>query len=72
MGLNCVGPLMQEVFPRVSTTELHEPKLVESVDGELWLWMSHILKGRLDHAWTPPAWGVDTMNAALLRDGLYL
>lgn len=33
MGLNCVGPLMQGAFPRVSTMESHEPKLVEPVDG---------------------------------------
>ena len=33
MGLNWVGPLTQGAFPRLSTMELQDPKLVESVDG---------------------------------------
>ena len=40
MGLNCVGPLICELFS-INTTVLHDLQLVESVDAEPWIWRAN-------------------------------
>ena len=37
MGLNCLGPLTCRFFSKVNATVLHGPRLVESMDVELWV-----------------------------------
>ena len=44
-SLNWVGPCICGLFSRVNTTVLCGLQLVESADGEPWLWRNHILGG---------------------------
>ena len=37
MGLKFRGPLISRFFPVVNITALYDPRLVESVDVELWI-----------------------------------
>ena len=45
MGLNCAGPLMCGFFS-TNTTVLHDPRSVESIDSELWMW-----RAEFEHQW---------------------
>ena len=67
MGLNCAGPLIHTSFPKVNTTELHHPKLVESTDAEPQIWGNRGTEGWLYHPWTLTAWKVGSIKPHLIQ-----